>query len=129
MGSKNQKFLGIVSNNVLHNIRNVFEKEVYITDRTIKKIEKKHFPLDKEFIYNDNFQIILDNTLMICYDESKKIYNCLSKVNNRFFIYGMFPKNNRTEITTLFKTNPRQINKDFIENEKTIVLKKEFTTD
>ena len=128
MGSKNSKYLGIISSLILHNIRNTFSKKVWITDAKKKKIEKKHPPLDKEFIHNDNFQIIIDNTLMISYDETKKVYNCLSKVNGSFFVYGMFPKNKRAEVTTLFKTNPKQINKNFINNDNLIVIKEEFTT-
>ena len=129
MGSKNRSYLGFISSHILHNIRNTFEKDVYMTDVTAKKIERKHSPLDKEFIYNNNFQIILDNTLMIYFDEKELIYNCLSKVNDRLLIYGMISKNNRTEVTTLFNTKPNQVKKKFFENKKLIVLKKEeFTT-
>ena len=129
MGTKNRIFLGFVSSHILHSIRNTFEKDVYMTDVTAKKIARKHSPLDKEFIYNNNFQIIIDNTLMIYFDEKELIYNCLSKVNDRLLIYGMISKNNRTEVTTLFNTKPNQVKKRFLENKKLIVLKKEeFTT-
>ena len=129
MGSKNRIYLGFISNHILHKVRNTFEKDVYMTDVTAKKIGKKHFPLDKEFIHNNNFQIILDNTLMIYFDERELIYNCLSKVDDKLLIYGIVSKNNRTEVTTLFSTNPSQIKKKFLSKEKLIVLKKEeFTT-
>lgn len=45
MGSKNRIFLGFVSSHILHSIRNTFQKDVYITDVTAKKIERKHSPL------------------------------------------------------------------------------------
>jgi hypothetical protein len=125
MGSKNRIFLGLISNEISHFVRNTFSKEVYVTDVTAKKIENKHSPLEKEFIYNHNFQIVIDNTIMIYFDEKELIYNCLSKVDDELLIYGMVSKNKRTEITTLFNTNPGQIKKKFLENEKLIVLKKE----
>jgi hypothetical protein len=129
MGSKNRIFLGLISNEISHFIRNTFSKEVYVTDVTAKKIENKHSPLEKEFIHNHNFQIVIDNTIMIYFDEKELIYNCLSKVDDKLLIYGMVSKNKRTEITTLFNTKPSQIKKKFLENEKLIVLKKEeFTT-
>lgn len=125
MGSKNRILLGLISNTISHNIRNIFSKEVYITISTAEKIEKKHPPLDKEFIHNHNFQIIIDNTIMIYFDEKDSIYNCLSKVDGDFLIYGLISKNKRTEVTTLFKTYPNQIKKRFVENKKMINLKKE----
>ena len=126
MGSKNRVYLGIVSSHILHKVRNVFSKKVYMTDATIKKVEEKHPPLDKEFLHNGNFQIIIDNTLMIYFDEKKNLYNCLSKVDNKFFVYGMISKNNRTEVSTLFKTNPSQIKKNFKLNENLIVIKEDY---
>ena len=129
MGSKNRIFLGYITNNISHFIRNIFHKEVYITDITAEKINKKHYPLDREFIYNNNFQIIIDNTIMIYFDEKQSIYNCLSKVNDKLLIYGMVSKNSRTEITTLFNTKPNQVKKRFLENQNLIVIRKEeFTT-
>ncbi len=129
MGSKNRIFLGFISNEIRHYIRNTFHKDVYITDITAKKIENKHPPLDKEFIYNHNFQVVIDNTIMIYFDEKQSIYNCLSKVNDKLLIYGMVSKNSRTEITTLFNTKPNQVKKRFLENQNLIVIRKEeFTT-
>lgn len=129
MGSKDKIFLGYITDNIRHIIRNIFQKEVYITIVTAQKINKKHSPLDKKFIYSHNFQIVLNNTIMIYFDEEKNIYNCLSKIEEDFFIYGLVAKNNRTEVTTLFNTNPSQIKKKFLNREKLIVLKKEeFTT-
>ena len=125
MGSKNRILLGEMTNIISHNIRNTFSKEVYMTSATAIKIENKHSPLDKKFIYNHNFQIIINNTIMIYFDEKKFIYNCLSKVSEDFFIYGLISKNKRTEVTTLFKTYPNQIKKRFIENKKLIFIKKE----
>jgi hypothetical protein len=125
MGSKNRIFLGIISSNISHFIRNTFSKKVYMTDSTVKKIENKHHPLENEFIYNHNFQEIIDNTIMICFDERKNIYNCLSKVNDKFLIYGIISKNKRSEISTLFYTKPNQIKKKFLDNKNLIVVKKE----
>jgi len=128
MGSKNRIFLGRITNIMNHIFKNTFEKDVYMTDATAKKIEEKHPPLDKEYIYNHNFQIIIDNTIMI-YPDNKKdklIYNCLSKVDGRFFIYGMISKGKRTEISTLFIGKPNQIKKRFFENENTRRIKKEL---
>lgn len=66
---------------------------------------------------------------MICYDDENSIYNCLSKVDERFLVYGMISKNKKTEITTLFNTNPSQIKKKFLKNKNLIVIRKEeFTT-
>lgn len=129
MGSNGKIYLGYIKSSISHFIRNTFQKDVFITSLTAKKIKKKHPPLDKEFIYNHNFQIIIDNTIMIYFDEKDMVYNCLSKVDDNLLIYGIISKNNRTEVTTLFKTNPSQIKKKFLKNEKLIVLKKEeFTT-
>ncbi|WP_323589208.1 hypothetical protein [Aliarcobacter butzleri] len=129
MGSNGKIYLGYITSSISHFIRNTFQKDVFITSLTAKKIKKKHPPLDKEFIYNHNFQIIIDNTIMIYFDEKDMAYNCLSKVDDNLLIYGIISKNNRTEVTTLFKTNPSQIKKKFLKNEKLMVLKKEeFTT-
>jgi len=129
VGSKNRIFLGFISSSILHHIRNTFEKDVYITSLTAKKIGKKHSPLDKEFIYNNNFQVVINNTIMIYFDEKDMIYNCLSKVDDKLLLYGMVSKNKKTEITTLFNTNPSQIKKKFLNNKKLIVIRnEEFTT-
>ena len=128
MGSKNRIFLGLISSHILHKIRNTFKKRVCMTDSTVKKIEEKHPPLDKEFIYSNNFQIVIDNTLMIYYDDKDRVYNYLSKVDNKLFVYGLVSKNKRTEVSTLFQTNPSQVKKNFKENKNIIVLKEEFTT-
>lgn len=127
MGSKNRIFLGYITSRISHFIRNTFEKELYITDVTAQKIKKKHSPLDKEYVYNHNFQIVINNTIMIYpyYDNEKLIYNCLSKVEGKFLIYGMISKDNRTEVSTLFIAKPNQIKKKFIDNKDVIVLKKE----
>lgn len=136
MGSKNRIFLGCIPSNIAHYIRNTFEKNVYMTISTAKKIEKKHPPLEKEFIYNHNFQIILDNTISIYSfpdNRGNLKYNCLTKVNERFFIYGLIlkgkGKGKRTEVSTLFIAKTSQIKNKFFENENAIELKKkEFTT-
>ena len=136
MGSKNRIFLGYIPSNIIHHIRNIFEKNVYMTIATAKKIEKKHSPLDKEFIYNHNFQIILDNTISIYSYHNNRgelNYNCLTKVDERFFIYGLISKGKgkgkRTEVSTLFIAKTSQIKNKFFKNENTIELKKEeFTT-
>ena len=125
MGSKNRILLGLISNSINHYFRNIFFKEVFMTVATAKKIEDKHPPLDKEFIHNHNFQIVIDNTIMISYDEERNIYDCLSKISENFFVYGLISKSNRTEVTTLFRTNPSQIKSKFIDKKNLVVIKKE----
>ncbi|MDC7244057.1 MAG: hypothetical protein PQJ44_09195 [Sphaerochaetaceae bacterium] len=113
MGSKNRRKLGNLSNIFLHKIRNVFSEDiVYITDNKIKKLNSNRPELNKYFEEKE-FQTLIDNVKKVYYNEEDKIYNCLTESDGKLFIFGIVSKNVRNEVTTLFITNDRQIDKKF----------------
>lgn len=82
-----------------------------------------------DYLNKENFSILVDSVIFVSYDKEQNIYNCLTKVDEKFVIFGIVSKNLRNEITTLFYTNERQIKNKFLNKENLIELKKEeFTT-
>ena len=128
MGTKNRIFLGVLTYSILHKIRNKFiSKKIFINDKVFKKIKNKHFDV-VAYINEEKFLIVLENTICIYFDEDENIYNCLSKIEGKFIIYGIVPKNIRNDVTTLFYTNIKQIKKKFPNDENLRILKKEEYT-
>ena len=130
MGTKNRIFLGKLSKYFLHKVRFFETSELYITDNKIKKIKSNNNRLNLiNYLNKEDFSTLMDNVIYVSYDKEENIYNCLTKIDEKFVIFGIVSKNLRNEITTLFYTNERQIKNKFLNKENLIVLKKEeFTT-
>lgn len=118
MGSKNRILLGYITNRIKHNFRNTFNNDIYITKSTAEKIKIKHSPLDKEFIYNNNFQIIIDNTVYINYDEEDNSWECLSRIEDKYYFYVLIVNNKHTHVKSLYIPKLKKIELRFFNNEK-----------
>lgn len=130
MGTKNRIYLGKLSKYFLHKVRFFETSELYITDNKIKKIKSNNNRLNLiDYLNKEDFPSLIDNVIYVSYEKEENIYNCLTKIDEKFVIFGIVSKNVRNEITTLFYTNERQIKNKFLNKENLIVLKKEeFTT-
>lgn len=130
MGTKNRIHLGKLSKYFLHKVRFFETSELYITDNKIKKIKSNNNRLNLiDYLNKEDFSSLIDDVIYVSYEEEENIYNCLTKIDEKFVIFGIVSKNLRNEITTLFYTNERQIKNKFLNKENLIVLKKEkFTT-
>ncbi len=118
MGSKNRILLGHITSRITHYFRNTFENDIYITKVTAEKIKIKHSPLDKEFIYNNNFQIIVDNTIYINYDVEDNSWECLSKIEDKYYFYVLIVNNRSTHVKSLYIPKLKKIEVKFFKNEK-----------
>jgi hypothetical protein len=126
MGTKNRIYLGKLSKYFLHKVRFFETSELYITDNKIKKIKSNNNRLNLiDYLNKEDFCNLIDNVIYVSYDKEENIYNCLTKIDEKFVIFGIVSKNLRNEITTLFYTNERQIKNKFLNKENLIVLKKE----
>jgi hypothetical protein len=129
LGSKNRILISILTQSILHKLRNTFvSKELYITKAKLKKIEVKH-EKEAHFLHNHNFQLILDNTIGICsYKHNETIINLISIVENKIYLYSISPTNFYIYLGTFFKSDKRKIlkqcghNIEFLNNFK----RKEF---
>lgn len=125
MGSKNRILLAMLTNLILHKLRNIFDtKELYITKAKLKKVEQKHQQV-VFYLYDNNFQTILDNTIGICaYKHDDSIYNFVSIINDDIFLYSISTNNHFNYIGTFFKTDKRKLLKQCNDNIKFLNSKK-----
>ena len=125
MGSKNRILLAILTNLILHKIRNTFTtKELYITKAKFKKVEAKHKD-ESYYLYGNNFQTIINGTIGICsYKKETSIINFISIVDNNIYLYLISPNNFFIYLGTFFKSDKRKILKqcnheiEFLNNEE-----------
>ena len=125
MGSKNRILLAVLTQSILHKLRNTFiSKELYITKAKLKKIEVKH-QKEASFLHKNNFQSIVDNTIGICsYKYHGDIINFISIVDEKIYLYSVSPTNFYIYLGTFFKSDKRKIlkqcghNIEFLNNEK-----------
>lgn len=118
MGTKNRIHLGKLSKYFLHKVRFFETSELYITDNKIKKIKSNNNRLNLiDYLNKEDFSSLIDDVIYVSYEE-ENIYNCLTKIDEKFVIFGIVSKNLRNEITTLFYTNERQIKNKFLNKEK-----------
>lgn len=119
MGTKNRIHLGKLSKYFLHKVRFFETSELYITDNKIKKIKSNNNRLNLiDYLNKEDFSSLIDDVIYVSYEEEENIYNCLTKIDEKFVIFGIVSKNLRNEITTLFYTNERQIKNKFLNKEK-----------
>jgi hypothetical protein len=125
LGSKNRILLAILTNLILHKIRNTFTtKELYITKAKFKKVEAKHKD-ESYYLYDNNFQTIINGTIGICsYKKETSIINFISIVDNNIYLYSISPNNFFIYLGTFFKSDKRKILKqcnheiEFLNNEE-----------
>jgi len=111
LGSKNRIFLGIISNLMLHFLRNAFsQKALYITKFKLKKIRQKH-PNEAKYLLDGNFQNIIKMTVALCDYEEDNLHNFVAKVEERYIIYSISNRGFYNHIGTLFFTSKRQLKK------------------
>ena len=123
MGSKNRILLAVLTQAILHKLRNTFvSKELYITKAKLKKIEAKH-EKEASFLHKNHFQIIIDNTIGVCtYKHHGDIINFISIVDEKIYLYSISPTSFYIYLGTFFKSDKRKIlkqcghNIDFLNN-------------
>lgn len=110
MGTKNRIYLGLLIDLILHNIRNKFDKkELYITKTKQNKIKIDHAP-EYKYLNNQDFQQFLDNTVGYClYQKQKNIYNFVSFVNEKYYIYSISTNNHYLEMGTFFRASAKRL--------------------
>lgn len=104
MGSKNRIFLGIVTSLILHNHRNIFEKNIYMSKRVKQKIEDKHFDCFN-FTQQLEFISLMDCTIGSCgYDKLKHTINFIAydKLSDRYILYSLKQEKHHTVCNTIF---------------------------
>ncbi len=96
---------------MFHNNRNIFEdKELYITKRKLELVQLKH-PQESKYINNNEFQIILDNTIANCgYSKDNDILNFISYFDNKYILYGISNNSYYIYLTTIFYPSKKQLN-------------------
>lgn len=110
MGSKNRILLGFITNIIIHNIRNTFKsKDLYITKRKLRLIKIKH-PNEFQYIKDDEFQTILNNTIAsFKYKKDKTVLNFISNIDNKFILFGISNNSYYIHLSTLFYPSKKQL--------------------
>ncbi|RLA73644.1 MAG: hypothetical protein DRG78_22215 [Epsilonproteobacteria bacterium] len=112
MGSKNRIFLGVITQVILHYIRNKFDnKDLYITKTKYNKIKIDH-PIEHINLNNIDFQKFIDGTVGYCmYQKYQNIYNFVSIVDNNYHIYSISINNHYLEVATFFRASAKRLKK------------------
>ena len=112
MGSKNKIYLGVISNIILHHIRNIFDlKDLYITKTKFNKIKIDH-PLEHANLNNIDFQKFIDGTVGYCmYQKYQNIYNFVSIVDENYYMYSISTNNHYLEVGTFFRASLKRLKK------------------
>lgn len=112
MGSKNRIFLGIITQTILHYIRNKFDnKDLYITKTKYNKIKVDH-PIEHTNLNNIDFQKFIHGTVGYCmYQKYDNIYNFVSIVDESYYIYSISINNHYLEVGTFFRASAKRLKK------------------
>ncbi len=109
MGSKNRIFLGIITSQILHHCRNVFnENKLVISKKKAEKVKVNHFK-QAEYIYEYKFQELLNMTIATCIYKQDGITNFITYDGESYLIYGISVNNYHNELSTVFKPSIRQL--------------------
>ena len=109
MGNKNRIFLGIIVSQILHHNRNLFNgNKLVISKKKSNKIRIGH-PEQAKYIYNNEFQELLDLTFASCNYKQDGIRNFITFDDNEYLIYGISVNNYHNELSTIFKPSIRQL--------------------
>jgi hypothetical protein len=112
LGSRNRIFLGVITQIILHYIRNKFDnKDLYITKTKYNKIKIDH-PIEYTNLNNIDFQKFIDGTIGYCmYHKYQNIYNFVSLVNKNYYLYSISTNNHYLEVGTFFRTSLKRLKK------------------
>lgn len=128
MGGKNFLLLGYISENILHFVRNFFDKkEIRLPKHNYNKIKNKHPEVLHYVQSKKNFWILL-SSIIFCYEYIDKeweiVKNFVSFIDNKNEIIIFWLKNTQhhTVCATTFKTTKKWIQKKIQENEKSIIF-------
>jgi len=112
LGTKNRVYIGIVTNLILHCIRNkFFRKELYVTKTKYNKIKIDHPDEHKHLNIND-FQKFIDTTIGYClYQKHENIFNFVSLYNDNYYIYSISTNNHYLEMGTFFRASAKRLKK------------------
>ena len=132
MGWKNFLLLGFLTENILHNIRNFFnKKEVRLPKRNYLKIKKKH----SEVIYyiedKNKFNVLMSSVLFSYEYKSKEkiVKNMISYIekDNIFILFSLENTQNHIICKTIFILSKKRVLSKLKYKEKNnfIFLKKE----
>lgn len=109
MGSKNRIFLGIITSQILHHCRNIFnENKLVISKKKAQKVKENHSQ-QSQYIYEYKFQKLLDMTIATCIYKQDGITNFIACDDNGYLIYGISVNNYHNELATVFKPSIRQL--------------------
>jgi len=109
LGSKNRIFLGIITSQILHHCRNIFnENRLVISKKKANKVQDNH-PQQAQYIYEYKFQELLDMTIATCIYKQDGITNFIAYSDNSYLIYGISVNNYHNELSTVFKPSIRQL--------------------
>ena len=109
MGSKNRIFLGIITSQILHHFRNVFnENKLVVSKKKAEKIKQEH-PVQAQYIYEYKFQELLNTTIATCIYKENGISNFIAFDGEHYLIYGISANNYHNELSTVFKPSIRQL--------------------
>ena len=115
MGGKNFLSLGIISENILHFVRNFFDKkEIRLPKIIYKKIKEKHFEVLFYTESKNNFLMLLDSVIFSYNYLDKEweiVKNFVSYVEERNEIIVFWLKNTQHHIVckTIFKTTSKWV--------------------
>jgi len=109
LGNKNRIFLGIITSQILHHFRNVFnENKLVISKKKAQKVKQNH-PQQAQYIYEYKFQELLDMTIATCIYSQDGITNFITYNGQNYLIYGISVNNYHNELSTIFKPSIRQL--------------------
>lgn len=109
MGSKNRIFLGIITSQILHHFRNVFnENKLVVSKKKAQKVKENH-PQQAQYIYEYKFQELLDMTIAKCIYKQDGITNFITYDGESYLIFGISVNNYHNELSTVFKPSIRQL--------------------
>jgi len=109
LGSKNRIFLGIITPQILHHYRNIFnENKLLVSKKKAEKIKQEH-QLQAKYIYEHKFQKLLDCTISSCIYKENGITNFIANMDGIYLMYGISVNNYHNELSTVFKPSIRQL--------------------
>lgn len=109
MGSKNRIFLGIITSQILHHFRNVFnENKLVVSKKKAQKVKENH-PQQAQYIYEYKFQELLDMAIAKCIYKQDGITNFITYDGESYLIFGISVNNYHNELSTVFKPSIRQL--------------------
>jgi hypothetical protein len=120
LGSKNNIFLGVIIDLILHHHRNFFtKKDIRMSKRVQDKIKDKH-PNVFNYTNKENFSILLSHTIASTkYDSRDDTLNFIAyiKHENRFVLYALKKEKHHTICNTIFSLRPTTLKKYYERND------------